>query len=171
MPSRSAVAASSSKTVGERVEPRARTGPEPSGCEPSFFSSTPGASVAWVTSDVTHATDAPGVEEKKLGSHPLGSGPVLARGSTLSPTVFELLAATAEREGIDHTIEASGRYTATDADAYQVSRAGLPTGLVSIPLRYMHSPVELVDLRDVEATVELLVAFASSITGEEDLSR
>jgi putative aminopeptidase FrvX len=124
-----------------------------------------------VVVDVTHATDAPGVEEKKLGSHPLGSGPVIGRGATLSPNVFELLAATAEREGIDHTIEASGRYTATDADAYQVSRAGLPTGLVSIPLRYMHSPVELVDLRDVEATVELLVAFASSITGEEDLSR
>ena len=121
--------------------------------------------------DVTHATDAPGVDEKKLGSHALGSGPVIARGSTLSPAVFELLAETAEREGIDHTIEASGRYTATDADAYQVSRAGLPTGLVSIPLRYMHSPVELVDLGDVEATVELLVALASSVTGEEDLAR
>ena len=97
--------------------------------------------------DVTHATDAPGVEEKQHGSHALGSGPVIGRGATLSPKVFELLAATAEREGIDHTIEASGRYTGTDADAYQISRAGIPTGLVSIPLRYMHSPVELVDLR------------------------
>ena len=124
-----------------------------------------------VVVDVTHATDAPGVDEKKLGSHPLGSGPVIGRGATLAPKVFELLAATAEREGIDHTIETSGRWSATDADAYQVSRAGMPTGLVSIPLRYMHSPVELVDLGDVEATVELLVAFASSITGEEDLSR
>jgi endoglucanase len=121
--------------------------------------------------DVTHATDAPGVDEKKVGSHPLGSGPVLGRGSTLSPVVFELLAETAEREEVEHTIEASGRYSGTDADAYQVSRAGIPTGLVSIPLRYMHSPVELVDLRDVEATIELLVAFATALTGEEDLSR
>ena len=124
-----------------------------------------------VVVDVTHATDAPGVDENPHGSHALGSGPVIGRGATLSPKVFELLAATAERESIDHTIEASGRYTATDADAYQVSRAGIPTGLVSIPLRYMHSPVELVDLRDVEAAIELLVAFASSIDPDVDLSR
>ncbi|MFI5122342.1 MAG: M42 family metallopeptidase [Vicinamibacteria bacterium] len=124
-----------------------------------------------VVVDVTHATDAPGVEEKRSGSHALGSGPAIGRGSTLSPKVFELLADTAEREGIEHTIEASGRWTATDADAYQVSRAGIPTGLVSIPLRYMHSPVELVDLADVEATIELLVAFAASIEPGVDLSR
>ena len=124
-----------------------------------------------VVVDVTHATDAPGIEEKESGSHGLGSGPVIGRGSTLSPKVFELLAETAEREGIDHTIEASGRYTGTDADAYQISRAGIPTGLVSIPLRYMHSPVETVDLDDVEATVALLVALAASLDGSEDLSR
>jgi len=121
--------------------------------------------------DVTHATDAPGVEEKQEGSHPLGSGPVIGRGATLSPKLFELLAETAEREGIDHSIGASGRWTATDADAYQVSRAGIPTGLVSIPLRYMHSPVEMVDLGDVEAVVQLLVAFATSVDPEVDLSR
>jgi endoglucanase len=124
-----------------------------------------------VVVDVTHATDVPGIEEKESGSHPLGSGPVLGRGSTLSPKVFELIAETAEREGIEHTIEASGRWTATDADGYQVSRAGIPTALVSIPLRYMHSPVEMVDLRDVEATVELLVAFATSVEPDVDLSR
>ncbi len=124
-----------------------------------------------VVVDVTHATDAPGIEEKKMGSHPLGSGPVIGRGSTLSPAVFELLVETAEHGDFDHTIETSGRYTGTDADAYQISRAGIPTGLVSIPLRYMHSPVELVDLGDVEATIELLVAFATALTGEEDLSR
>ncbi len=121
--------------------------------------------------DVTHATDAPGVEEKQEGSHPLGSGPVIGRGATLSPKLFELLAETAEREDIDHSIGASGRWTATDADAYQVSRAGIPTGLVSIPLRYMHSPVEMVDLGDVEAVVQLLVAFATSVDPEVDLSR
>ena len=110
--------------------------------------------------DVTHATDAPGVDEKEIGSHPLGSGPVIGRGSTLSPKVFELLVETAEAEGIEYSISASGRGTSTDADVLQISRAGIPTGLVSIPLRYMHSPVEMVDLRDVEATVELLAAFA-----------
>jgi putative aminopeptidase FrvX len=124
-----------------------------------------------VVVDVTHATDAPGVDEKRAGTHPLGSGPVIGRGSTLSPQVFELLAETAERESIEFSIETSGRGTHTDADAYQISRAGIATGLVSIPLRYMHSPVEMVDLRDVEATIELLVAFASSLEPDVDLDR
>lgn len=120
--------------------------------------------------DVTHATDAPGVEEKEVGSHPLGSGPVIVRGSTLSPRLFELLVEAADAAGIEHTIEASGRGTRTDADAYQISRAGIPTGLVSIPLRYMHSPVEMVDLGDLEAVVELIVAFAESLSDDLDLS-
>ncbi len=121
--------------------------------------------------DVTHATDAPGVEEKEIGAHPLGSGPAIGRGSTLSPKVFELLVETAEEAGIEHTIIASGRGTSTDADAIQISRSGIPTGLVSIPLRYMHSPVELVDLGDVEAAVALIVAFAERLDGGVDLRR
>jgi endoglucanase len=124
-----------------------------------------------VAVDVTHATDAPGVDEKELGSSPLGSGPAIGRGSTLSPKVSELLIETAEAEGIEHSIAASGRGTSTDADVLQISRAGIPTGLVSIPLRYMHSPVELVDLRDVEATIELLAAFAARLDADTDLSR
>jgi putative aminopeptidase FrvX len=121
--------------------------------------------------DVTHATDVPGVEEKESGSHPLGSGPVICRGSTLAPKAYELLADAAEKAGMEYTVEASGRWTGTDADAYQISRAGVPTGLVSIPLRYMHSPVETVDLGDVEAVIELLVALASSLDADLDLSR
>jgi putative aminopeptidase FrvX len=121
--------------------------------------------------DVTHATDAPGVDEKEIGSHPLGSGPAIGRGSTLSPKIFELLVEAAEEAGIEYSVSASGRSTSTDADAIQISRAGIPTGLVSIPLRYMHSPVELVDLGDVEATIELIAAFAASLTADVDLSR
>jgi len=124
-----------------------------------------------VAVDVTHATDAPGVDEKEIGTHPLGSGPVIGRGSTLSPKVFELLVETAEAEGIEYSLSASGRGTSTDADVLQISRAGIPTGLVSIPLRYMHSPVEMVDLRDVEAVVELLAAFAGRLTTDVDLTR
>jgi len=124
-----------------------------------------------VAVDVTHATDAPGVEEKENGSHPLGSGAVIFRGSTLSPKVSELLIETAEAEGIEHTLSATGRSSHTDADAIQISRSGIPTGLVSVPLRYMHSPVELVDLRDLEATVELIAAFAARLDDGLDLSR
>lgn len=121
--------------------------------------------------DVTHATDAPGVDEKELGSHALGSGPVIYRGATLSPKLFELLVETAEEAGIEHTVGATGNSTGTDADAVQFARSGIPTGLVSIPLRYMHSPVEMVDLADVEATVELIAAFARRLDSEIDLSR
>jgi endoglucanase len=121
--------------------------------------------------DVTHATDAPGVEAKEYGRHELGSGPTLARGATLHPRVFELLLAAAEAESIDHTIEATARATGTDADAVQLSRAGVPTGLVSIPLRYMHSPVELVALDDVEASARLIAAVALGLAPGETFAR
>jgi putative aminopeptidase FrvX len=138
------------------------------GARTSAFEVRPDLAVAV---DVTHATDAPGVDEKEVGSHPLGSGPVIGRGSTLSPKVFELLLETAEEAGIDHTIGATGNRSGTDADAIQISRSGVPTGLVSIPLRYMHSPVELVDLGDVEATVGLIAAFAARLEDGIDLTR
>jgi endoglucanase len=138
------------------------------GARTAAFQARPDIAIAV---DVTHATDAPGVDEKEIGSHPLGSGPAIGRGSTLSPKVFEMLVETAEAEGIEHSISASGRGTSTDADVLQISRAGIPTGVVSIPLRYMHSPVELVDLRDVEATIELLAAFAARMKSDVDLSR
>jgi putative aminopeptidase FrvX len=138
------------------------------GARTSAFEVRPDLAVAI---DVTHATDAPGVDEKEIGSHPLGSGPAIGRGSTLSPKLFELLVEAAEEAGIEHTISASGRSTSTDADAIQISRSGIPTGLVSIPLRYMHSPVELVDLGDLEATVELIAAFAARLEPGVDLSR
>ena len=124
-----------------------------------------------VAIDVTHATDAPGVDEKEVGSHPFGSGPVIGRGSTLSPKVYELLRDTADSQGIPYSVGASGNATHTDADSLQISRTGIPTGLVSIPLRYMHSPVEMVDLADVEATVELIAAFVKTIDPGVDLSR
>ena len=124
-----------------------------------------------VVVDVTHASDAPGIDEKELGSHTLGSGPVIFRGATLSPRVFELLVETAEEAGIEHTLGATGNSTGTDADGVQFSRAGIPTGLLAIPLRYMHSPVEMIDLRDVEAAVELIAAFAARLDGDVDLSR
>ncbi len=138
------------------------------GARTSVFEVKPDLAIAV---DVTHGTDAPGVDEKEVGTHPLGSGPVIGRGSTLSPKVFELLVEAAEGAGIEYSIGASGRGTSTDADAIQISRSGIPTGLVSIPLRYMHSPVELVDLDDVEAAIELLVAFAGNLSADVDLSR
>jgi putative aminopeptidase FrvX len=138
------------------------------GSRTSAFSLKPDAAIVV---DVTHATDAPGIEVKEAGKHELGSGPVLSRGSTLNPRLSELLYDTAEREQIAFTVEAIGRNTGTDADAVHLSRGGVPTALVSIPLRYMHSPVELVQLDDVYACARLIAAAALSLDAETSFAR
>jgi putative aminopeptidase FrvX len=121
--------------------------------------------------DVTHATDAPGIDVKEAGKHELGSGPVITRGSTLNNAVFELLFEAGTAEQIPFTVEASGRATGTDADAVHLSRGGVPTGLVSIPIRYMHSPVELVQLDDVHASARLIAAAALRLTSDSSFAR
>jgi putative aminopeptidase FrvX len=113
-----------------------------------------------VVVDVTFSTDAPDTNEKELGRHRFGSGPVIQRGSTLDPRVFELLHEAAEAEDIPFTVYASARSTGTDADAIHIARGGIPSAVVSVPLRYMHSPVEMVQLDDVENTARLIAAFA-----------
>ena len=113
-----------------------------------------------VAVDVTHARDVRGGDPEEDGKHVLGGGAAITRGPSMHPAVFELLYETAEAEGIPATVEVSLGHTNTDADAVYLSRAGVATGLVSIPLRYMHTPVETVQLDDVEAVVRLLVAFA-----------
>jgi putative aminopeptidase FrvX len=121
--------------------------------------------------DVTHETGAPGVEVNELGKHEFGGGPVIERGSVLNPAVYELLQAAAERESIPFTVQASARSTGTDADAIHLSRAGVPTGGVSVVLRYMHSPVEMVQLDDVHACARLIAAFAQGLTSETSFAR
>ena len=113
--------------------------------------------------DVTDATDMRGADAEEEGEHALGGGPVLTRGPTIHPRVFELLYETAEAEGISCSFEVSRGTTYTDADAVHLSRRGVATGLVSIPLRYMHTPIETVALDDIEAAVQLLVAFAGRL--------
>jgi putative aminopeptidase FrvX len=127
------------------------------GARTSAFTLEPDLAIAV---DVTFATDQPGVELGSITKHLLGSGPVIARGTTLHPRISELLYETAEAEGLDFTVESLGRGTGTDADAIHFSRSGVPTGLVSVPLRYMHSPVELVSLDDIDAAARLIAAFA-----------
>jgi endoglucanase len=110
--------------------------------------------------DLTHATDQPGVELGPITRHPMDSGPVIGRGTTLHPRLFELLHKAATDESIPFTVESLGRGTGTDADAIHFSRAGVPTGLVSVPCRYMHSPVEMVSVGDIDAAAKLIAAFA-----------
>jgi endoglucanase len=121
--------------------------------------------------DVTFATDQPGLDEKEVGRHKLGSGPVLQRGSTLDPRVFELLHEAGEAEGIPFTVTASARSTGTDADAFHISRGGVPSSVVSVPLRYMHSPVEMMQLSDIENAARLIAAFAMRLPTDVDFRR
>lgn len=118
--------------------------------------------------DVGHATDHPGCNQNKYGASKLGAGPLICRGPNINPILFERLVACAEDGKIPYQIEADPGPTGTDARSIQISRGGVATGLVSIPLRYMHTPSEIVDLRDVENTVRLLTAFARSLKPGEN---
>jgi putative aminopeptidase FrvX len=113
--------------------------------------------------DVTFATDQPGVEVGEITKHPLDSGPVIARGTMLHPKIFDLLHEVAEKTQVPFTVESLGRRTSTDADAIHLVRAGIPTGLVSVPVRYIHSPVETGSLADIQAAAELIAAFAKRL--------
>jgi endoglucanase len=124
-----------------------------------------------VVVDVTHATDAPGVNAGELGEHGLGTGPVITRGAIVSRPLNDLLDEAAESVGIECTTEAAGGGTHTDADVIHMSRTGVPTAVVSIPLRYMHSPVELVELGDVEAVIAVITALALRLEADQALVR
>ena len=113
--------------------------------------------------DVTHATDYPGIDAAKYGKIVCGAGPVIARGPNINPVVFERLVAAAKAEGIPYQLEAEPSVTGTDARAIQVARDGIPTGLISVPLRYMHTPTEVVCLADLDATVRLITRFARDL--------
>jgi putative aminopeptidase FrvX len=121
--------------------------------------------------DVTPSTDVPGGDPREGGKVEIGAGPAICRGSTLNPAVFELLRGTAEAEGIAFSVEITAGVTNTDADAIHLSRAGVPTGLVSVPIRYVHTPVETAQLSDVEATARLVAAFARRLDAGTSFER
>ena len=114
--------------------------------------------------DVGHATDHPDCDNRKYGETKLGGGPMLCRGANINPKVFDALVRAAKKLKIPYQVESDPRPTGTDARSIQVARGGVATGLVSIPLRYMHTPSEIVDLEDVERCVKLFVEFAKGIT-------
>ena len=121
--------------------------------------------------DVTWATDVPGSSPSRAGRVELGSGAAITRGPVVNPRVNDLLVEAAEAEGIPHCFEVYPGATHTDADAVHVARGGVPTGVVSIPIRYMHSPCELASLDDLEAVIRLVVAFARRVTPETSFLR
>jgi putative aminopeptidase FrvX len=126
---------------------------------------------ACIVVDVTFASDVPDSDVAKAGEAKLGHGVQISRGSNLHPRMAQLLIETAEAESIPYSIAVAGRNSGTDADAIHFTRAGVPCGLVSVPLRYMHSPVETVQLADVEHAIELLAATCLRMDPNEDFRR
>lgn len=118
--------------------------------------------------DVTHATDYPGANKKANGEVKLGGGPVLSRGASLNPVVFEGLREAGERLNLDCPVQGAARSSGTDADAMIRSGAGMATGLVSIPNRYMHSPNEVISLTDLDNAAHLIADFVQTITPDSD---
>lgn len=123
-----------------------------------------------VVVDVTFATDHPGIEKKELGDSRIGGGPVLTRGSIVSPVVFGLLRRTAQEHSIPFSVRAAGRDTGTDADAIHIAHEGIATGLLSVPNRYMHSPNELVSLDDLDRAATLLAESCRAVTPDTDFT-
>ena len=130
------------------------------GAIPATYAVNPHIAIAI---DVGHATDHPDCDNRKFGETKLGAGPIICRGANINPTIYKLLVGCAKKEKIPTQLEANPRPTGTDARSIQIGREGVATGLVSIPLRYMHTPSEMVDLQDIENTVKLLVASAKAL--------
>ena len=137
------------------------------GAHTSAFSSEAEVGIAL---DVAHGTDTPGIEKKRAGDFRVGSGPIVARGANINPRVFELMMKTAEDEGITVQVASAPRGTGTDANAMQLARGGMATGLLSVPLRYMHTPNELLALQDLDDTARLLAAFCMRLQRDHDFT-
>jgi putative aminopeptidase FrvX len=120
--------------------------------------------------DVSHATDHPDCDHRKYGETKLGGGPIIGRGPNMSPKVYERIIACAKKLKIPYQLEAESGPTGTDARAIQMARGGVACGLICVPLRYMHTPSEMIDLQDVEDCVRLFTAFAKSLGKDESFN-
>lgn len=137
------------------------------GAKTSAFGIDPQVGIAV---DVTHATDCPTIDKNQEGDIKLGGGPVVYRGPNMNPVVVEHLRTAADEADIPCQWSAIGRATGTDANAIQLSRAGVAAGLVSVPNRYMHSAVEMISLDDLDMCADLLATFATNLTADADFT-
>lgn len=136
------------------------------GAKTSAFGINPDIGIAV---DVTFCTDHPGMDAKQTGEVKMHGGPVITRGPNISPKVCKLLLDVAKAKRIKYQLCGDSRPTGTDANAIQINRAGVATGLISVPNRYMHSPVEVVSAGDLEACAKLLSEFVCALDAEVDL--
>jgi putative aminopeptidase FrvX len=120
--------------------------------------------------DVNHAVDYPGVSKTRHGQLDLGKGPSVMRGANTNPVVFKLIVEAAKADKIPYQVDVEPAGTGTDANAMQISRAGMATGLLGVPLRYMHTPCELISLKDVENCAALMAAYCRKVKPNTDFT-
>jgi tetrahedral aminopeptidase len=120
--------------------------------------------------EVGFAADTPADSKKKTGDVVMGKGPIITRGANINPRVFERMTAAAEAKKIGYQVEAAPGGTGTDANVMQLTRAGVATGLLEVPSRYMHTPVEVVLLKDLEDTAKLLAEFIVGLEPNADFT-
>ena len=120
--------------------------------------------------DVNHAVDYPGVSKTRYGQLDVGKGPSVMRGANANPTVFKMILEAAAKENIPYQVDVAPGGTGTDANAMQVSRGGMATGILGVALRYMHTPCELLSLTDVEDCARLMAAYCKGVKPDTDFT-
>ncbi len=113
--------------------------------------------------DVNHAIDYPGVSKTRFGALDVGKGPSVMRGANSNPIVFRMILQAAEEEGIPFQVDVAPGGTGTDGNVMQISRGGMAVGILGVPLRYMHTPCELLSLTDVENCAKLMAAYCRRV--------
>ena len=120
--------------------------------------------------DVNHAIDYPGVSKSKYGQLDVGKGPSVTRGANANPIVLKMIREACEKEGIPYQMDVAGGGTSMDGNAMQLNRAGMAVGITGVPLRYMHTPVELLSLTDVENCAKLMAAYCRTVNPDTDFT-
>ncbi len=120
--------------------------------------------------DVNHAVDYPGVSKTRYGQLDVGKGPSVSRGANTNPVTFDLVTGAAREEGIPFQVSVNPGGTGTDANPMQLNRAGMATGLLGVPLRYMHTPVEVLSLKDIEDCARLMAAYCRRVKPDTDFT-
>lgn len=135
------------------------------GAEVAAYGLNPMAAIAV---DVTFATDHPGLDKNTRANIEMGKGPALTIGGNINPNIHAMLLAAAKTKKIKTQINPIAGATGTNARALQISRAGIPTSLVAPPIRHMHTPIEVVDMKDLENAAQLIAAFVKMVKIDTD---
>ena len=125
---------------------------------------------AGIAIDVGHGTDTPDIEKTRVGDFRCGAGPIVTRGANINPVLYQMTIDVARAAKIAIQIEGAPGSTGTDANFIQVSRAGVAAGLVSVPCRYMHSPCEVISLKDLDAASSLLATLLARMPATIDFT-